>query len=105
MIEVKEHVVKVLTLITSRFNLVKMSRNVAHFIQVLGSHLTDVEIDHMTVICVNFKHLVFSQSICVKPVEYMHVLVRKNYRGVSVVIPWCLFVVDLNVLIAFVFVD
>lgn len=105
MIEVKEHVIKMLVRITGNFHLVEMSRYVTHFIQVLRSYLTDVEIDHMTVICINLKHLIFRQSICINPVGYVHVLMREHYRWMSVVIPWCFFVVDLNVLITFVFVN
>lgn len=101
----KEHVIKMHVWITGYFHLVEMSRNVTQFIQILRSNLTDVQIDHVAVICVNLEHLIFIQTICVHPVGYVNVIMRQHHRGMSVVIPWCLCVVYLNVLSTFVFVD
>jgi len=44
-VEVKELVVEVLIGVTGGLELVEVGGNVTHFIKVLGSHLTDMEID------------------------------------------------------------
>jgi hypothetical protein len=61
-VEVEEHVVEVLVVISSRLQLVEMRRNVADLVQVLGSHLTDVEINHVLVVGVDLGHLLLSEA-------------------------------------------
>ena len=56
-----------------------MRRDIAHLIQVLWAHLTDVKINHVTVICVNLSQLILSEVLSVKPVLNVHVLVREDH--------------------------
>jgi hypothetical protein len=53
-VEIEEHVVQVLVLITDRLDLVEVRRDVRHFVQILRTNLADVKIYHMAIVSVNF---------------------------------------------------
>jgi len=76
MVEVKEHIVKVLISVSDWLDLVEVRWNVADLIEVLRAHLTDMEVDHMAVVGIYFEELIFGQVICIKPMLDVHVLVR-----------------------------
>lgn len=47
---------------------VKFISNILHFIQILGSYLTNMEVHKVTVIGINFIDLVFCEVFCVHPI-------------------------------------
>jgi hypothetical protein len=53
-VEIEEHVVQVLVLITDRLDLVEVRGDVRHFVQILRTNLADVKIYHMAIVSVNF---------------------------------------------------
>jgi len=59
--------------------LVEVRGNVANFVEVLGSHLTDVQVDHVAVVGVDLGQLVLVQVLGVQPVLDVHVLVREDH--------------------------
>lgn len=77
-VEVKEHVVEVAILVSDRLDLVVVSWDVGHLIQVLGSNLTNVEVDEMRVVSVDLSHLFLSQTVGVNPVGNVDMFVRES---------------------------
>jgi len=77
-IEFKEHVVEVGVLVANRLNLIEALGDVADLVEVLRSHLTDVEIYEVAVKAINFEHFIFCQAFSVDPVLNMDMLVRKS---------------------------
>jgi hypothetical protein len=59
--------------------LVEVRGNVANFVEVLRSHLTDVQVDHVAVVGVDLGQLVLVQVLGVQPVLDVHVLVREDH--------------------------
>jgi hypothetical protein len=55
------------------------STNVANFVEVLRSHLTDVQVDHLAIVGVDLGQLVLVQVLGVQPVLDVHVLVREDH--------------------------
>jgi hypothetical protein len=53
-VEIEEHIIKVLVIVTDRFDLVEVRRNVGNFIKVLRANLTDMEINHVAIVSVDF---------------------------------------------------
>jgi hypothetical protein len=53
-VKVEEHVVQILILITDWLNLVEVRRNIRNLIKILRSHLTNVEIDQMAIVGIDF---------------------------------------------------
>ena len=104
-IEIEEHVVEVLILVTDRLYLVEVRRNVGHLIKVLGSHLTNVKVNHVAVVSVDLIQLLRGKRISLHPVLHMHMLVRKNDRGVSVMISGRLLVDNLDVSCLLILID
>lgn len=79
MIELKEHVVQVNVLISGRFNLVEMRRNVADLIEVLRSDLANMQVNHMAVVGINLCKFFLSELLGIYESLNMNVLVRKNH--------------------------
>jgi len=73
-------------------------RDIADFTEVLGANLTDVKIDHMTVVSIYLSNFVLRKILCVEPVLNVDMLVRKNNRWVTMVVARGLSVKDLEVL-------
>lgn len=94
-IEIEEHVIQVLISVADALELVEMSGDVAHLVKILGADLTDVKIDHMVIVGIDLGQLLLSESLRVEPVLDVNVLMREDNRGVTVVIPWGLTVIDL----------
>ena len=59
--------------------MVEVRRNVANFVEVLRSHLTDVQVDHVAVVGVDLGQLVLIQVLGVHPVLNVDVLVREDH--------------------------
>ncbi len=97
-IEIEEHIIQVVVSITDALHLVEMGRNVAHFIKVFRADLTDVEIDHMAIVCVDLSQLFLSEVFGVEPVLNVHMLMRKDNGRVTVVVARSLGIKDLEVL-------
>ena len=77
-IEIKEHVVEVLILVTDRLNLVEVRRNVGHLIEVLRAHLTNVKINHVAIVGVYLIQFLSGKRFSLNPMLHVHMLVRKN---------------------------
>lgn len=75
-----------------------MRRNVRNLVEVLGSHLTNVKINHVAIVSIDLIKFFRIQGISVNPVLNVHMLVRKDHRGVSVVVSRSFPVEDLEVL-------
>ena len=97
-VEIEEHVVQVVVLVTNRLNLVEVRGYITHLIQILRSYLTNVKIDHMAIIGINLSQFILCQALSIKPVMNMDVLVGKDNRWTSVVVTRRLNVKDLKVL-------
>lgn len=59
--------------------MVEVRGNVANFVEVLRSHLTDVEVNHVAVVGVDLGQLVLVQVLGVHPVLNVHVLMREDH--------------------------
>jgi hypothetical protein len=59
--------------------LVEVRGNVANFVEVLRSHLTDVEVDHVAVVGIYLGQFVLIQVLRVEPVLDVHVLVGEDH--------------------------
>jgi hypothetical protein len=82
-----------------------MRWDVADFIEVLWSDLTNVEINQMTVVGIDLIQLIFSEFLNIKVPLNMNVLMGKNHRWVSVSITGSLFIVDLEILLLLLLID
>lgn len=49
-VEIEEHVVQVSILVSNRLNLIEVRGDVADLVEILGSHLTDVQVDHVAIV-------------------------------------------------------
>ena len=72
----KEYIIEIIVLVPSDIKLVISVRYVTHFIQVLWSDLTDVQINKIGIICVYLKEFFFIELFSVKPSLNMDLLMR-----------------------------
>jgi hypothetical protein len=89
-VEIEEQVVEMFVGVANGFHLVKVSGDVAHLVQVLGSYLTDVQVDKVAVVGIDLIKLVASEVLSIKPVSDVNMLVGKCNGGVAVVVAWSL---------------
>jgi hypothetical protein len=89
----------------SVFNLVKAFRNVAFRVEVFGSNLSNVKVDQIAIITIEFKQLITFEASCVDIVLNVNMLVRQNVVRLSIFVTWCVDVVNFEVGTFFVFVD
>jgi hypothetical protein len=54
-VEIKEHVVGMLELVSCGLELIELERNIGNFVKVSRSDLTDVEIDQVSIVSIDFK--------------------------------------------------
>lgn len=105
MVELKEDIIEITIFVLAVFNLIETRRNVTQIIEVLWSDLTDMQVNQIAVVSIDFKQLVFSQILCFQPVLDMDMFMRKHDRRMSVFIARCLCIVYFDVLIFFVFIN
>ena len=86
-------------------NLVHVWRDVADFIDLAWSDLSDVHIDHETVVAIDLHELFLVQVFGVKVVLNINMLVGKNDIRVSKLVAWRLNVGHSNVLVDFVGIE
>lgn len=82
-----------------------MRRDIADLVEVLGSHLTDVQINHVAIVGVDLCQFILSEIFSVEPVLDVDVLVWQDDRGVTVMIARGLSVIDLKVLLYLGLID
>ena len=86
-------------------NLIHVWRDVADLIDLAWSDLSDVHIDHETVVAIDLHKLFLVQVLGVKVVLNISVLVGKNDVRVSELVAWRLHVGHSNVLVDFVGIE
>jgi hypothetical protein len=72
----KEYIIQIIVLVPSDIKLVISVRYVTHFIQVLWSDLTDVQINKIGIICIYLEEFFFIEIFCVNPSLNMDLLMR-----------------------------
>lgn len=92
-------------LVSDGLQLIEVRWDVAKLIQILWSNLWNVQINQVTIVCVDFIELIFSQLLSVEIPLNVNVFVWKNHWRVSVSITWSFLVIDLKVLFSLVFVN
>lgn len=83
---------------------VQMAWHVANLIDDSWSHLSDVHVDHQTVVSVDLVKLLRSQILCFDIVLDVNMLVGQDHVRVPVLISWGLKVVDLQVVVDLVLI-
>lgn len=79
-----------------------MGWDIALIINYTWSNLSDVHINHKTVVSINFKKFIFGQSFSLDIMLDIDVLVRKNDIWVSEFVSWCFNVENFKVFRCFV---
>ena len=79
MVELKEQVVQVFVLVPGCFQLVEVRRDIAHFVEILRSDLTYVQVNQVAVVSIYFEELFFSQVFNIEEPLNVDVLVRENH--------------------------
>jgi len=87
-IVLEEHIVQTLTILKLRVDLIHMGWDIALIINYTWSYLSNVHINHKTVVSINFKKFIFGQSFSLNIMLDIDVLVRKNNIWVSEFISW-----------------
>jgi len=79
-----------------------MGWNIALFLNQTWSYLSDVHINHKTIVSINFKKFIFSQRFGLNIMLNIGVLVRKNDIWVSKFVSWSFDVENFHVFRSFV---
>jgi len=101
-IVLEEHIVQSLTILKLWVDLIHMGWDIALIINYTWSNLSDVHINHKTVVSINFKKFIFGQSFSLDIMLDIDVLVRKNDIWVSEFVSWCFNVENFKVFRCFV---
>lgn len=105
MVELEVDVVQMAMRLLAMGDLIVLGRDVALLIEILGAHLSDVHIDQVGIVAVDFDHLVLIVAINVDVVRRADMVVWQDNLRMSVLISRGIHVPDLQILVLFVFVD
>lgn len=105
MVELEVDVVQMAMRLLAMGDLIVLGRDVALLIEILGAHLSDVHIDQVGIVAVDFDHLVLIVAINVDVVRRADMVVWQDNLRVSVLVSRGIHVPDLQILVLFVFVD
>ena len=105
MVELEVDVVQMAMRLLAMGDLIVLGWDVALLIEILGAHLSDVHIDQVGIVAVNFDHLVLIVAINVDVVRRADMVVWQDNLRVSVLVSRGIHVPDLQILVLFVFID
>lgn len=98
MVVLEEHVVQMQWVLESWGNLVHMWWNVADLVNLSGSDLSDMHVDHQTIVAINLHELFLGQVFGIQIVLNVGVLVRQDDIRVSELVAWSLDIGDSHIL-------
>ena len=94
-IELKVHVVQMVVNLLLMSNLVKFAWDIALFLKVFRSDLSDMHVNHVGIVTVNLHHLVFVIAVDIDIVARRGVLMWQDHLRLSVLITRCFHVPNL----------
>jgi len=98
MIVLEEHIVQLKTILELWVDLVHMGWDIALLVNYTWSYLSNVHINHKTIVSINFKKFIFGQSFSFDIVLNIDMLVRKDNIWVSEFVSWSFSVENFKVL-------
>ena len=104
-IELKVHVVQMVIDSLLMSNLVQVAWDVALLIKVLGTDLSDVHVNHVSIVTVNLHHLVLVIAIDIDVVARRNVLMWQDAAWLSELVAGSLHVPDLQVTALLLLID
>ena len=104
-IELKVHVVQMVIDFLLMSNLVQVAWDVALLIKVLGTDLSDVHVNHVSIVTVNLHHLVLVIAIDIDVVARRNVLMWQDAAWLSELVAGSLHVPDLQVTALLLLID
>lgn len=79
MVVFEVHIVQVLILVSGRFQLIEVGRDIAYFIQILRPYLTNMKINQVAVVSVDFVKFLLCQVLNVEEPLNVNIFMRKNH--------------------------
>ena len=99
MVVLEEHVVQIQLVTEGGRYLIHVWWNVAHLLNHPWPNLSDVHVNHETVVAINFEQLILIQAVGLDELLDVHVLVRKNHIRCPKLVSGGIVVINLQVLV------
>ena len=101
----KEHVVQMNWAFKVWSDLVHVWWDVRLFLNDSWTNLSDMHVNHETVVCINFNQLFFGEISSVDVILNITMFVRQNNIRMTELVSWCLEINNSKILVFLVFID